>query len=447
MIESETVMVVDGGGRGAALVDKYAQSTNVKRIIAVPGNDMMKIGLNKQVDISPGVETTDTLAIEDICKRERVTLADVQLDAALENGLVDALQKIGVPTVGPKKDAARIEWDKAYARELGRKKGLPQPDFKICSSVEEGEIYLRNSPEQKWFVKASGLARGKGALPAESNEEAWEKIKELREKFPDAARVFLLEKWLGGEEGFSQEFSTFVVTDGQSYKILGNARDYKRAEDGNKGENTGSMGSVSPVPFLTEEVMGKVRSRILDKTIKGLTDQGQKYKGILYLGGMAIKEKGEINPYVIEFNARWGDPEAQILLPGILNDLFEVGMAVVQGIVVDLNLKFDGKSRVVVTGAARGYPGDYSNVSGKEIIGLDNAREVEGVKIIGAGVKVVDGKYYASGGRLFYIVGEGKSVVEARGRAYEAMEKVSVEGNNLHFRTDIGWRDVQRLRK
>lgn len=162
---------------------------------------------------------------------------------------------------------------------------------------------------------------------------------------------------------------------------------------------------------------------------------------------MVIRARGNLSPYVIEFNARWGDPEVQVVLPGLINDLFEVSMAIVQGDISELQLQTDNKARVVVTGALKGYPGDYKEVRGKEIYGLDEVRRIDGVRLYGAGVKEEDGRYYANGGRLFYIVGEGKTVIEARRKAYKAMSVVSIEGNNLHFRTDIGWRDVQRLRQ
>ena len=149
------------------------------------------------------------------------------------------------------------------------------------------------------------------------------------------------------------------------------------------------------------------------------------------------------NPFVIEFNARWGDPEAQVILPGLKNDLFEIGMAIVEGELHKLEVKMDEKSRVVVAGTSRGYPGNYDFVKGKQIFGLDKARKIKGIKIYGAGIKILEGKYFASGGRLFYIVGEGNNVIEARQKTYQAMAAVSVEGNNLHFRTDIGWRDVE----
>ncbi|MBU1126815.1 phosphoribosylamine--glycine ligase, partial [Patescibacteria group bacterium] len=228
--------------------------------------------------------------------------------------------------------------------------------------------------------------------------------------------------------------------------IIGSAQDHKRLNNFDEGENTGGMGCSAPPLVLSREMMASTKEKIIGKTIKGLQEEERHYKGILYFGGMMIKEKGQLVSYVIEFNARWGDPEAQVLLPGLTNDLFEVSMAVVGGDIRNLRLRTDKNARVGVAGVSRGYPGDYEKVKGKQLFGLDEARKINGVKIYGAGIKRIDGKYYASGGRLFYIVGRGENVLEARKKAYGAMSLISVEGNNLQFRTDIGYRDVERLR-
>lgn len=442
-----TVLIVDAGGRGATLVDKYAQSEHVKRVLAVPGNDLMRINTDKPVRIFPKLKTTSVPEILEICEEEGVNLVDVAQDNAIEAGLVDALIERGVPTVGPTRDAGQIEWDKAWSREFGARHGISQPSFKICFTQQEGFAYIQSQPDQPWFVKASGLAEGKGALPARNNEEALERVKEM-ERFKGSEEVFLIEKWLKGDDGSTgEEFSTFVFSDGKRYKVIGSAQDHKRVNDFDEGENTGGMGCSSPPLVLTPELMRDVEKRILDRAIAELHSEGHPYRGVLYLGGMAIRERGNLNPYVIEFNARWGDPEVQVVLPGLINDLFEVGMAIAQGDIGSLQLQTDNKARVVVTGASRGYPSDYKDVGGKQIYGLDEARKIDGVRLYSAGIKEENGRYYANGGRLFYIVGEGKTVIDARQKAYEAMSIVSIDGNNLHFRTDIGWRDVQRLRE
>lgn len=441
-----TVLVIDAGGRGATLVDKYAQSEHVERVIAVPGNDLMKINTDKPVQIYSQLKTTSALEILEICEREQVNLVDVAQDNAVGAGLVDLLTQRGIPTVGPTRNAGQIEWDKAWAREFGQRQVIPQPSFKICLSEQEGIDYLKSQPDQPWFVKAAYLAEGKGALPARNNKEAIQRVLEMK-RFKDAGRAFLIEKWLQDEDGVGEEFSTYVFSDGQNYKVIGSAQDHKRVNNFDEGENTGGMGCSAPPLVLTPKLMRSVETDILKKAILGLRNEGRPYKGVLYLGGMIIKQEDGLNPYVIEFNARWGDPEVQVILPGLINDLFEISMAIAQGDIRNLLLKTDGKARVVVTGASKGYPGDYQEVRGKQIYGLNEAKKINGVRVYGAGVKEEDGKYYASGGRLFYMVGEGKTVIEARQKAYEAISLVYVDGNNLHYRTDIGWRDVQRLRQ
>jgi len=422
----KTVMVVDGGGRGAALVDAYSKSPHVGRIIAVPGNDMMNC------EIHPELKTTSVKEIIELCKTEKVDLVDVAQDNAIAVGLVDELKKNKINVLGPTKAEGRIEWDKAYSRKLCHRLGIPQPEYKIFKNIDTGIDYINSQPDQSWFIKASGLAEGKGALPAKNNSEAIERIKELN-RFGSAAETYLIEKWLKSDNQIAEEFSTFIFSDGQTYQIIGSAQDHKRAFDGDKGENTGGMGCSTPPRLITPEFLKKIKTRILDKLIKGFH-----YKGVLYLGGIAINN----NPYVIEFNARWGDPEAEVILPGLQTDLYEIALAITKNKLKTIKIKTDSQYRLALAACSKGYPLDYSAVKGKEIFGLDNI--MKEIKVYGAGVKILDNKYLASGGRLFYIVAEGKDVVRARAKAYKAISKIKIEGDNLHYRTDIGWRDIIR---
>lgn len=443
MKRGNTVLVVDGGGRGSALVEKYSQSAQVDRILAVPGNDLMQVNTPKPVKIFPNLKTTDVKEIVDICEKEKVTLVDVAQDNAVAVGLVDALTERGIPALGPTKEAGRIEWDKAWARLFGEKHKLPQPSFKIFNSRKAGHKFIQSQKDQRWFIKASGLAQGKGALPARSSEEALRRIDEMKQ-FGEAGKVYLIEEWLGGEISPGEEFSTFAVTDGVDFRILGSAQDHKRANNFDEGENTGGMGCSSP-PLVLAPAIEKGIAEVIRETISGLNKEGRQYKGILYLGGILVSKGGKLKPHVIEFNARWGDPEAEAILPGLKNDLFELGLAVCEGRVGRVQIKRDSKSRVVVAGVPRGYPSSYDSVKGKQIFGLEKVLGLPGIKLYGAGVKKQGKRYFVAGGRLFYIVGEGKDVIEARRKAYEAMSQVYIEGNNLHYRTDIGWRDVERL--
>ncbi len=439
------VLIVGNGGRESALVDKYSQSKYVKRIIAIPGNDLMQENTSKPVQTYQQLKTTSVKEILEICEEKKVDLVDVAQENAVESGLVDKLTQKGISVVGPTRKAGQIEWDKVWAREFGKKYKLPQPSFKVCFSEKEGINYLKNQADQSWFIKAVYLSEGKGALPARNNKEAIEKVKEMR-RFGKAGKVFLIEKWLKGDDNFTEEFSTFIFSDGEHYQIIGSAQDHKRVNNFDEGENTGGMGCSLPPLVLISGIKNDVK-KIFDKTVKGLKAEGKPYKGVLFLGGMVIKHRNKLKPYVIEFNARWGDPEAQVILPGVKNDLFEISRAIVKGNINNIKIKTDGKARIVVAGASKGYPGDYQSVNGKRIYGLDEVKKIDGVKVYGAGIKKEKRKYYTNGGRLFYIVGEGKTVIEARRKAYEAMSLIFIEDNNLHFRTDIGWRDVQRLKE
>lgn len=430
-----TVLITDGGGRGSALVDAWAKSTQVSKIIVVPGNDLMAINTKKTIRIFPNLKTTSVKEILEICQKEKVDLVDVSQDNAVAVGLVDELEKIGVSTFGPTRLAGQIEWDKSWSRDFMVKYGLPVPKFKICKSQKEGVQFIKGQKKDRaWFIKANGLVEGKGALPASSNSEALTRIKEMR-RFGKDGETFLIEEWLKGEE-----FSSFAFLDGRSFKVIANAQDHKRVFNFDQGENTGGMGCSTP-PLLVGKNIAKQIDYIFKKTLQGLIAEGRPYKGVLYLGGIVVGNK----VYIIEFNARWGDPEAEVILPQLKNDLYEIAKAVLAGKLKSVSLKLDNKSRVAVAGTSKGYPGDYSLVKGKEIFGLDGVLKMPGVKLYTAGVKKDGNKVIASGGRLFYIVGEGKDVIDARLKAYSAMALVSIKGNNLHFRTDIGARDVERL--
>lgn len=447
--DGQTVLVVDGGGRGAALVDKYAKSKKVSRVLAVPGNDLMQINTKKEVKIFPNLKTTSVSEILEICKKEKVDLVDVAQDNAVEAGLVDELLKNGMAVIGPTKAAGQIEWDKAWARQFMGKYQIPIPHYQIFYTEKEGIKYVKNPPTIRCFVKASGLAEGKGAIPANNKNEAIEAIKQMK-KFGKAGETYLLEEWLHGEE-----FSAFALCDGASFKVVGFAQDHKRVNDGDKGPNTGGMGCVSN-PLIVDKNMNKFLAspikkqveEIFRKAVNGFNKEGRPYIGVLYLGGMVVE--GKAMPagrqvVVIEFNARWGDPEAQVLVPSVKSDFIEIADSIIFGKLKSLKLKIDKKVRVVIAACAKGYPTDYSLVLGKKISGIEKAVK-SGVKVYGAGIKKSNGEYVVNGGRVLYIVGEGKDVLEAREKAYKAMALINIEGNNLHYRTDIGWRDVERMR-
>jgi phosphoribosylamine---glycine ligase len=440
---TKTVGVVGSGGREHVLVKAYERSEHVGRIVVFPGHDMMKRGNKKPVITFPQVDKTDARTIAKLCKENDVDLIDVAQDNAIEAGVVDEAERNGILALGPRAQAGRIEWDKVWARRFGREIGLLQPFHMAFNAAAKG-IMLLNAAEAAdlsgpWFIKAAGLCEGKGALFAETNKVAIEKINELV-KFGKAGEKFLIEKCLVGEE-----FSAFAICDGITFKILGTAQDHKRAFDGDVGPNTGGMGCSSPPLVLNDVNIQNQINSIFSRTVAGMYNLGMPYVGVLYLGGILVKEKDGLKVYVIEFNSRWGDPEAQVIVPGIKNDMFELSMSAIKGNVGNLKIETDNNARVVIAGASKGYPTDYKAVKGKEIFGLDRVMQTERVELYGAGVKVRENRYFVDGGRVFYIVGEGKDVIEASSRGYSAMNLVSIEGDNLHFRHDIGNRDVARL--
>lgn len=443
---SNTVIVIDAGGRGSALVDAYAKSPHIDRIIAIPGNDLMQINTTKKVITHQNLKTTSVKEIVEIAKKEQPVFVDVAQDNAIAVGLADALQKEGIKVFGPTQKAGQIEWDKSWARDFGVRHGLPQPAFQSFNSIEAGIEFIKSHSAQQssvgdkqWFIKAAGLAEGKGVLPANNNVEAIEKIKELNETFRSAAETYLVEEWMVGEE-----FSSFAISDGENFQIVGSAQDHKRVYDGDTGPNTGGMGCSTPPLVVTSEIMKQVEE-IFTKTIKALSQEGRPYKGVLYLGG--IIKQGTSDVYIIEFNSRWGDPEVEVILPSIKTDLYDINMAVIEGDITKVNIETDEKARVAVAAASTGYPIDYSAVKGKKISGLEKVIALPGIKVYGAGVKKIDNNYVINGGRLFYVVGQGRNVIEAREKAYSAMSMISIEDEGLHFRKDIGYRDVERLRK
>lgn len=449
------IAVIDAGGRGSALVDAYAKSPHVSEIIAIPGNDLIQLNTSKPVRTYPNLKTTSVNEILNICQEFEVSLVDVAQDNAVEAGVSDLLRENGFEVVGASKEAGRLEWDKAWSRDFMVKHDLPVPAYEVCTSEEDGLKFLQSQKDQSWFIKAAGLAEGKGVIPARNNDRAREAIKEMS-RFGEAGATYLIEQEIKGEE-----FSAFAVSDAEGFQFLGAAQDHKRIDDGDLGPNTGGMGCSTP-PLVVDENIKSQIEEIFKKTFDGLRADNLVYQGVLYLGGMVVQEDGAGKVYIIEYNARWGDPEVECILPGIKNDWYEVSRAVSGNRLSQLKIEPDGKSRVAIAAASLGYPEDYSKVRGKEIVGLDKLIHTTGIKIYGAGVKkaVISTNpetvnhegfiYTAGGGRLFYVVAEGKDVVEARDIAYRALEQVLIRGGNnenlLHYRRDIGYRDVNRLK-
>lgn len=435
-----SVLIIGSGAREDALSRAYEKSPLVDQIIISPGNDFMAYNRKKTVIVDKNASLKNPQSILEIAQKYAPDLIDVAQDDALASGAVDLLRKKGFRVFAPTQAAARLEWDKKWSREFMQRQRIPHPGFTYFNSEEKAvqhvnAIYARE-PGKTIYVKATGLCAGKGALKATTLNEAIHNIHQMK-TFPDkAGETFLIEEGITGEE-----FSYYAITDGKSYRVFKSAQDNKTAHNFDQGEQTGGMGVVSPA-MVTHPIARDVESDQIAKAIQGMAEEGTPYCGILYVGGMMHGEK----PTTIEYNARWGDPECQTVLPALQTDYFLLAQACVDQTLANMPpLVQDEKVRVCVVGASRGYPGDYSSVKGKQIHGLEEAMAMKNVNVYGAGLTVKDGKFYANGGRLFSIVGEGSTVVEARKHAYSAMACVSIDGNNLHYRTDIAWRDVDRV--
>lgn len=438
-----TVLVIDGGARGHAISKAYERSKKVGRIIVAPGNDFIAFNRKKEVIVEKNCNLKDMESILAVAEKYEPELSDVAQDDALAGGAVDLLTENGFLTFGPSKKAARIEWDKGWSRNFMKKYRIPAPNFRTFTSEEVakncvGKIYERN-PEKIIYVKAAGLCGGKGAEEARSYEEAILKIEQMK-SFGSAGEKFLIEDGLVGEE-----FSEFAISDGGFFRRLGSAQDNKKAERKDKGKQTGGMGGNSPA-MVAEENSKEIEELLISRPINGMKSEGIPFKGILYAGGISVEENGRRKIYDIEFNARLGDPEASSLLPSIKN-YADMVLASMEGGLDKIKAKRDNKTRVCVVGASEGYPADYSKVKGKRIYGIEEAMKLKGVKIFGAGTEVRDEKFFANGGRLLDVVGEGNNIIEARRKAYSAISLISVEENSLHYRPDIGWRDVERFWK
>ena len=450
-MEELTVMIVDSSARAHALSDAYERSPNVKRIIVSPGNDFIGYNRGKEVIIAPG-KLTDPQSFLAVAQQYKPDLVDVCQDDALAVGTVDLLKENGFDVFGPTRDAARLEWDKAWARGFMKRHGIPHPQYLVFTNQQDGIDFVAKSYETgqaSFFIKAAGLCAGKGAIPANSLEEALKAIETMK-SFGKAGEVYLIEECMTGEEA-----SVYAILNGNGtdFNVTKPAQDHKRLNNNDEGPNTGGMGAVAPAGLVASNnyLEAAIKRQVIVAAINGLQDEHIPYTGILYCGIMAVERNGELVPKVVEFNSRWGAPEAEVVVPGILTPMDEIAFACVNSEFL-MDFQEDDKTRVCVVGASRGYPGDYSAVKNKQIFGLEDAMKMPGITVFGAGIKVADGKFYANGGRLFSLVAEGDNVKNAQSKALDAMRCVHMKGDtdfkfNLHYRTDIGRRDIERCAK
>ncbi len=418
------VLVIGSGGREHALCWALEASPLVDELLCAPGN----AGIAECAECVP-VAAEDVEGIVALARRRAVDLVVVGPEAPLVAGLVDRLEEAGVRAFGPKRAAARLEASKAFAKEFCGRHGIPTAAGRIFhrDRAEEARAYIRERGGPL-VVKADGLAAGKGVTVAATAAEALAALEDcFAGRFGAAGHRVVVEERLRGEE-----VSVFALCDGESILPFGDAQDYKRAFDGDRGPNTGGMGAHAPTPLLDEELRGRILETILKPAVRGMAEEGSPYRGILYAGLMLTEE----GPKLLEFNVRLGDPEAQVVLPRLMTDFGQLVLGAVEGALRHMDVRFRDLHALTVVMATRGYPGDYPR--GSEIRGLDALAGEEGVIIFHAGTRREDGRLLAVGGRVLDVTGLGASLAEARERAYRAIARIDwPEG---FYRRDIGAR-------
>ena len=412
------VMVVGGGAREHTLVWKLSRSKRVKEIYVAPGN-AGTAQIAKNLDISP----TNLDALAGAAKENKIDLVVVGPEAPLAAGIVDKLERLGIPAFGPTKEAALIESSKVFAKRLMHKYGIPCAKDAVFTSFKEAEAYVKKQPIPV-VIKADGLAAGKGAIVAQSMDEALKALSDIMEKrvFGDAGNQVLVEECLVG-----RETSLLAFTDGKTVVPMVPARDYKRVFDKDMGPNTGGMGCYSPSRFLDKKAIDKAVKTVVEPLVKAMAKEGKPYKGVLYAGLMITAE----GPKVLEFNARFGDPETQVQLPLLKSDLVDIMMSVIDGTLSRMRVEWDSGACVGVVMASGGYPGNYKQ--GFPISGLE--RVDPNIVLFHAGTKVDGGRICTAGGRVLTVVSTGKTIAEAREKVYLNLPRISFEG--CHYRKDI----------
>lgn len=420
------VLVVGSGGREHAIVWRLKKNSNIEKIYCAPGN--AGIGLDAEC-VPIGAMEFDKLV--DFAKKENIDFTIIGMDDPLVGGVVDVFEKEGLRVFGPRKNAAIIEGSKAFSKDLMKKYGIPTAKYESFTDYEEAKKYL-DSQEMPIVIKADGLALGKGVLICMTREEAEEGLKEimLDKKFGSAGNAVVIEEFLQGPE-----VSVLSFCDGKTVVPMVSAQDHKRALDGDKGLNTGGMGTFSPSVFYTEEMKEECMKTIFQPTVDAMAKEGRPFVGILYFGLMLTKDGMK----VIEYNARFGDPETQVVLPRLKTDLLEIMEACVDGKLADMNIEWYDNAAVCVVLASGGYPVEYEK--GFEIKGLDEIKKYDNIVVFHAGTAEKDGKLVTNGGRVLGITGIGSDINEAIKTAYEGVEIVDFD--KKHFRTDIGRKEYK----
>lgn len=422
------VLVIGGGGREHALAWKASQSASVEKVYCVPGNPgIAEIAECVKLDI------TDNEVLVRFAKEHNIDLTIVGPEVPLANGIVDAFRRQGLAIFGPTQAAAQIEGSKSFAKDLMKKYHIPTAKFEVFTEAEAAKAYIveQGAPI---VIKADGLAAGKGVVVAMTLDEALEAVDMMMcdNAFGSAGAQVVIEEFLSGEEA-----SVLTFCDGTTIVPMISSQDHKRAYDNDEGPNTGGMGTYAPAPVVTADILARVQKEILEPTVAAMKAEGMPYTGCLY-AGLMITENG---PKVIEFNARFGDPETQVVLPLLNSDMVEIMLACVNGMLDKLDIKWKNEAAVCVVMAAGGYPQNYHK--GDVISGLDTAAE-QGAIVFHAGTAQDGDNIVTNGGRVLGVTALGNDIRQAVDHAYQAVK--SIRFDNVHYRNDIAYRAIARLK-
>lgn len=425
------ILVVGSGGREHALVWKLSQSQRVKKIYCAPGNGGIS-KLAECVTLSP----YDVSSFVKFAKKNSIDLTVVGPELPLSLGIVDEFEKEGLHIFGPKKNASVIESSKCFAKEFCSRHGIPTAPFSFFTNVKEAKATLVKEGRFPLVVKADGLAQGKGVVVAKNREEAFKAIDDMLvfEKFGEAGRKIIIEDFMEGEE------ATFMgITDGTHFLPLETSQDHKRIYDHDQGPNTGGMGAMSPAPVITPEVFEKVVRKIITPFLKGMRDEDRLYRGIIYVGLMVH----ESEPKVVEFNCRFGDPEAEVILFRMKSDLVELIDSAVSGRLADSKVSFYRQPSVCVVMASQGYPGSYE--TNKRIHGLENINSSKNAHVFHCGTRLEGGHIVTAGGRILAVTARGNNLKKTIQKAYQEVSKIHWDG--VFYRKDIAQKGLMRNKR
>ena len=419
------ILLIGGGGREHSIAEALSKSSKINELHCIPGNaGIEKIASCHNYDISNQQE------ILNFCENNNIDIVFIGPEIPLVEGLADYLNRNSFFTFGPNQKAAKLEGSKSFTKDMCKKYNIPTATYETFSNAKDALVYIDNH-SIPLVIKVDGLAAGKGVIIAETRDHAINSVNEIFSgKFGNAGDEIVIEEFLDGEEA-----SYFIISDGESFIPLTSAQDHKRIGDGDIGLNTGGMGAYSPAPIMNKELEEKTINKIIKPTIKAMNDYGSPYVGILY-AGLMIKDN---EPKLIEYNVRFGDPECQVIIPRLENDLVELLVNVKEKNLDNYTLKWKENFAITVVLAAKGYPESYE--TGDEIKGLDAIGNIDDVEIFHAGTKTKNNKIVTSGGRVLNINGYGKNLVDAKEKAYSLVKKINWSG--CYYRKDIGWRALK----